>query len=130
MEPRILLSVVSWVSDASGFWDVAANWEDDQGTSRVPGPGDDVVIDRPSANPTVTYRSGTTSIKSLTSQEPVTLSGGTLSVDSTLQGPGPYTLSGGTLSGTRVVSGTTLQVIGGDNVLAGFGWTATSTWPP
>ena len=44
----------TWISDASGFWEDSANWSD----GIVPRDGDDVVIDRPGANPVVTVRAG------------------------------------------------------------------------
>ena len=46
LEDRVLPATVFWNVDADGFWDVAANWRDDQGVSRLPGAEDDVVIDR------------------------------------------------------------------------------------
>ncbi len=119
MEPRVLLSVISWISDSSGNWSDPANWRDTQGINRVPGPGDDVVIDRPSADPTVTYDGGTTSINSLTSQDPLVLSGGTLSVTSTVQVNNTFQLSGGTLSGATIVAGTTLEGTGTGGTLDG-----------
>src|SRR4051794_29987879 len=97
MEPRVLLSVVTWAVDSSGFWDVAANWVDDQGKSRVPGAGDDVVVDRPTTDITVTYRSGTTSIHVLTSRESFVISGGSLSIDASAEFDNPSSLTGGTL---------------------------------
>ena len=64
-------------TDSSGYWHEGSNW--DQGS--VPGGANDVVsIDRPAANPTVTYSgtSGTTLVKSLASEESIVVSGGTL----------------------------------------------------
>src|SRR5712691_3776496 len=54
LEDRILLSSVSWNTDADGQWNVAANWLDDQHVARVPTAADDVTIDRGAANPTIT----------------------------------------------------------------------------
>ena len=109
MEPRVLLAVVSWAVDASGFWDVAANWVDNQGVHRVPGPGDDVVISRSSASPTVTVRSGTITVNSMTSQAPLTLSGGSLAVTTSFQANNTLTLSGGTLLNTNITASTSIR---------------------
>src|SRR6266536_4452350 len=38
-------SVVTWVNGAGGNWNVASNWRDATGASRVPTATDDVVID-------------------------------------------------------------------------------------
>jgi hypothetical protein len=69
-------ATVSWNVDSDGFWDVAANWS----TGMVPQPGDDVVIDRPAANVTVTFRSGTVAVNSLTSSEAFAITSGTLNL--------------------------------------------------
>jgi uncharacterized repeat protein (TIGR01451 family) len=59
MEARVLLATVQWVSDSDGFWDDAVNWQD-QSTlaNRVPGSGDQIVINRPGSSVTVTLRNG------------------------------------------------------------------------
>jgi VCBS repeat-containing protein len=64
---------VNWVTNASGAWDVGANWS----TGAVPGPADDACIDVP-ASITVTHSVGTDSVRSLVSNEDVVLSGGVL----------------------------------------------------
>lgn len=74
------MAVVSWGVDTDGFWDVAANWSDELGVQRVPGPTDDVVIDRPAGDVTVRVRSGSQSVKSLQSQESLALTGGSLTL--------------------------------------------------
>jgi alpha-L-arabinofuranosidase len=75
LEDRVLPSTVSWISSKSGLWTAAANWS----TGKVPGSGDDVVINQSSAV-TVTLGS-TTSIKSLTlTGAMLNVTGGTLSV--------------------------------------------------
>jgi hypothetical protein len=74
MEPRTLLSAVSWTGAAGdNNWDTAANWN----TNSVPGTGADVSINI-AAN--VVHSSNVTdSINSLTSTEPLTISGCRLS---------------------------------------------------
>jgi hypothetical protein len=114
LEERVLLSTVDWKNPAGGDWDVPANWS----TGQVPGASDDVVIDL--AGITVTHSStASDSIHSLTSQDALTISGGSLSVASnsvignnlgllgaTLTGAGTITVtgmltwSGGTMGGT------------------------------
>ena len=75
MEPRTLLSAVTWTGDGGdNNWDTAANWS----TDSVPGSGDDVTINI-AAN-VVHSNNVTDSINSLTSTEPSTISGGTLSI--------------------------------------------------
>src|SRR4051812_48889908 len=76
LESRVLLSTVTWSTDASGNWEDSANWS----SGDVPGPGDEVVISRPSANPTVTLSSGTQSVLRITSAEKLIISGASLTV--------------------------------------------------
>src|SRR5262245_634616 len=73
LEGRITPAQIFWNVDADGFWDVAANWRDDQGHSRVPGAGDDVVIDRPAGDFTVTFRDPAQSVRSITARERLVL---------------------------------------------------------
>jgi hypothetical protein len=87
-------ATVSWNVDTDGFWDEGAKWS----TGNVPQAGDDVVISRPAASITVTFQSGTQTIKSLTSDETFVLSGGTLTVDFTSSLTN-VTISGGLLNG-------------------------------
>ena len=90
---------VSWNVDSDGFWDVPSNWS----TGIVPQPGEDVVIDRPAANVTVTFRTGTVAVNSLTSAENFAITGGTLDLatSSTLS---TLTMSAGTLGGAGNVA--------------------------
>src|SRR6478736_2236593 len=97
LEERALLAPISWINPAGGSWNVAANWSG--GT--VPTASDDVTIDLPGAL-TITHSSGTDTVHSLTSQESLTLSGGTLTVTGTVQGSGSITMSGGTLGSATV----------------------------
>src|SRR5262245_9718337 len=109
LEERLNPAVISWDVDADGFWDEASNWS----TDTVPGPDDDVVIDRAGGEYVVTIRSGDQSVKSLQSVDSVVLTAGSLSLSSASRFDGPLTLSGGTLSGA------------GDITIAGsLTWTA------
>src|SRR6516164_9842420 len=71
LEDRILPSTVTWINLAGGDWDTAANWRDDQGINRLPGPNDDTVINV-AGNVTVTHSQNVTdTIKSLTASDPL-----------------------------------------------------------
>ena len=99
MEPRTLLSAVSWTGGGGdNNWDTAANWS----TDSVPGSGDDVTISI-AAN-VVHSDNDDDSINSLTSAEPLTLSGGTLSIASTSTINSTLSLTGGTLTGAGDVT--------------------------
>jgi autotransporter-associated beta strand protein len=117
-----------WVTNSSGEWTTLTNWNSGltptapvQGpgqvarvgpmtlpTTRLPATDDTVVLDRPSANITVTLASGTHTIRKLYVRETLNITGGSLtagyvpSADSTpiaAQFSGPVTLSGtGSLS--------------------------------
>jgi IPT/TIG domain len=99
MEPRTLLSAVTWTGGAGdNNWDSPGNWS----TDSVPGSGDDVTINI-AAN-VVHSNSVTDSINSLTSTEPLTISGGTLSIASASTIGGALTITGGTLTGAGNVT--------------------------
>jgi RHS repeat-associated protein len=124
--------------DSNGFWDVPGNWD----TGKVPGSGDDVVIDRPAGNFTVTVRDHET-INTLVNKENLDIeAGGGLRVqgagtlDSSLTLNGDYlevdlaTTLNGTLNwkaGTLITSGQALSNAGvmalsnsSDVVLSGY----------
>ena len=95
MEPRTLLSAVSWTgAGGDNNWDTPSNWS----TDSVPGSADDVTINV--AADVVHSSNVTDSIHSLTSTQPLTISGGTLSITSASTIGGALTISGGTLTGT------------------------------
>lgn len=52
-EPAASAATVLWNTDASGLWMTPSNWS----SGAIPGAVDDVVLDRPSANPTITFTS-------------------------------------------------------------------------
>ena len=89
-----------WINPAGGFWDVPANWD----TGVVPTNVDDVLIDAP-GTPAIEHRSGATEIRSLRSNEPLTLSGGSLRVSQTVQVNSQLVLSAGTLIEAKVLPG-------------------------
>src|SRR5688572_11331737 len=76
-EPRTLMAAVAWDGGAgTNSWHDAANWNRG-GVDAVPVNGDDVTINV-AANPTVTFSTGTVTLNSLTTNEALTVSGGTL----------------------------------------------------
>src|ERR1043166_2330790 len=79
---------VYWVG-GNGDWNTATNWS----TGILPGPSDDVIIDVAGAV-TVTHSSGTHSVNSLLTQNAFALSGGSLTVSSTIQINNTFTNSG------------------------------------
>jgi fibronectin-binding autotransporter adhesin len=121
--------VNNWTVDASGDWNLASNWS----RGVVPGAGDDVVINRAAGTFTVTASAGTQTARSIsmTGDENLTLSGGSLDIAQPSSIAGTLTLSGGTLQGAGDVTvngslnwnaGT---IIGnGSNVLTTTGTTA------
>ena len=52
---------------------------------RIPGPADDVVINVSGATPTVTIRANDESVKSITSEDPLVISGGGLAVTAAIR---------------------------------------------
>ncbi len=94
MEPRTLLSAVTWTGGAGdNNWDTPGNWS----TDSVPGSADDVTINI-AAN-VVHSNDVTDSINSLTSTEPLTISGGTLSIAAASTIDSTLAITGGTLAG-------------------------------
>src|SRR5271165_7112685 len=76
LENRTMLSQVNWINPAGADWDTPANWS----TGAVPTASDDAVI-KVSGNVTITHTQNTTdSVNSIMATDPITLSGGTLSV--------------------------------------------------
>jgi hypothetical protein len=61
LEERMLLANVFWNVDASGSWDVASNWS----TGTVPGAADDVFLDRPAGDFTITHGAGDFAVNSV-----------------------------------------------------------------
>ena len=98
-------ATVSWIG-GSGDWNTPTNWS----SGALPGPDDDVVIDRP-GDSTVTHSSGAHTVKSVQSQEGFVLSGGSLTVSGTIQVNNTFTLSGGTLAHATVLKSANGEVI-------------------
>ncbi|MGE5607820.1 MAG: carboxypeptidase regulatory-like domain-containing protein, partial [Bacillota bacterium] len=123
LEQRLLLASVAWIADSSGFWDDGNNWS----TGSVPTAFDDVIIDRPGVSLTVTHRSGTDTVRSLTAGESLVLSGGTLTLtasapmnvtDLMIGGGSTFTLSGGAslnASGSLLITGNSTLLVQSQN---------------
>lgn len=94
-----------WTANLSGSWTDASRWNSNPG---LPGPNDRVILDRPSANVTVTLSSGTHNIRSLQTVEHFRQTGGTLNVQQYARFLNTATLSGGTLSAGSVENNSTL----------------------
>ena len=93
-------ATVTWVG-GSGDWDMATNWS----SGAEPGPDDDVVI---GSGPTitVTHSTGADTVNSILSQQALVVSGGSLTVSSTIQVNNTFTLSGGTIAIATILQGT------------------------
>ncbi len=130
LEPRVMLSTVSWDGGAgTNSWHDKANWSNDT----LPGVNDDVFISVQD-EPNVTFSAGNTTVASVTSNEKFTITGGSLSVTGDLGvsahaltvGGGTLGVSGllrvtngelaynaGTISGTPELSSSALKLGGG-----------------
>lgn len=107
-------TTVSWINPNGGDWSDPGNWD----TGLLPTATQEAVIDIPVTNP-VTYSTGTTQIKSLTSTQPLTFSGGTLDVDGSLHVDAMTSFTGGsvTTAGDQTYNGAV--VLGADTLLLG-----------
>ena len=72
---------VSWILDANGSWETAANWSSDPA---LPGTDDDVTIDvGGSTIRTITHGAGTDTVRTLFDMEHLVITGGSLVVTDT-----------------------------------------------
>src|SRR4051794_39085601 len=113
LEQRLLLAQVTWTGGGD-----ARNWTDVNNWSghAVPGPADDVTINL-AGSPTIQIASGTQSVHSVSSSDPLTISGGSLSVAASSSLSGGLTMTGGSITATG--SGTSLSVTGTTTVTTG-----------
>ena len=111
-------AAIQWMNPAGGSWHDPNNWLQ----HRVPGPGDDVLINVP-GDVTITFNQGSTTIHSLYSANSFALTGGTLGVTTFVQVDGAFTLGGGaTLVGATLrpgVSGAQAELIQSSAVFDG-----------
>jgi fibronectin-binding autotransporter adhesin len=105
------LMAVSWTGEGDGVnWTDPNNWTGDA----VPNSNDNVTINV-AGSPTITLASGSQSINSLVTSDPIDFTGGTLAVATSVQLSANLTLAGGTLQGA------TITQTGSADVLAEFG---------
>jgi Calx-beta domain len=89
LERRRLFATVSWVTNGNGNWSTGSNWS----TGTPPAAGDNVVIDIPGLNVTVTYSGGATlPLNNLLNNELLVISGA-----------GGVSWTGGTWDGSGIV---------------------------
>ena len=88
------VSTIWWIG-GGGDWSNPANWSE----GSLPGPEDDVLIDDPNAELTITLSSGNQNIRSLVSRELLRFTGGLLAVTETMQIASNVILAGGTIRG-------------------------------
>jgi len=121
LEDRRVLAAISW--DGGGgdlLWSNSLNWSNNQ----LPGADDDVTINA-AGNVTIAHTAGTTSIRSLTLSDSLTVNGGTLSVSDglTVANGNTLTVSGGGVSfealGAAAIDGVSLIVNSGSLSLSG-----------
>src|SRR5262249_52510223 len=91
LEDRTVPTMIRWVNPASGFWNVATNWD----LQRLPTADDDVVIDLPGSY-MVTCNSPSQA-KSVFSTHPFTLAGTLLRVAEQFRVDAAFQLSGAIL---------------------------------
>ncbi len=111
---------VSWVTDADSYWEIVPNWSSNP---LLPGALDDVTIGVGGATVrTITHWTGTDTINSLSCNENIALSGGSLSISQASSIGGQLLLSSGTFTGAG-----DLTVTGGinwtDGTMSGTGRT-------
>ncbi len=119
-----------WANPAGGDWDTASNWVNaaDPSDQHVPTASDAAAIDLPDI--TVTHDSGTDSVNSITSQDPIAIDGGSLTIATASMINSTLTLAfnsliagsgGGTLevNGPLAVNG--LFTLGAETALTGSG---------
>ena len=121
LERRVLLAAVSWTGGGDGVnWTDPKNWS----TGALPGSADTVTINA-AGNPTIMLASGSQSVSSLTTSDPLTIaSGATLALGTTIGGSGTLTNAGTlTLNNTTVnaplVNQGTIVVTNTSNSIAG-----------
>src|SRR5262245_52490464 len=127
LETRLLFAAVSWDGGGDGAsWGDRFNWSADA----LPTSNDDVTINV-AGSPTVTYSTGSTTVKSLTSAEAIVISGGTLTTGTNGASlSSSTTISGGTLTlgGSWSNSGTITVSSGTVNLGGSFSTSGLGTW--
>ena len=108
-----LSETVTWNVDADGQWHEGGNWS----TGLAPGPSDEVVIDRAAGVYTITVSTGAQYAGSISCAENLVITGGSLTVATSVQVSGLFTLEAGRLIDAVVL--TTLGCRGVNGYLDG-----------
>ncbi len=95
-----------WISTASGNWNVGSNWS----TGAVPTANEPVIINVPGASPTITISSGSYSVYSIAASDPLSITGGSLTVAANSTISGGLSMTGGSLEANGL--GVSLTVTG------------------
>jgi len=105
------MAQIKYQNPNGGSWHTANDWD----LKRVPGPGDDVEIPVFAGSPVISITSNT-SVKSITTNESVRMSGGTLQFERIAQLDGSFSIDAGTLNGgvfargNLIVQGSTITI--------------------
>jgi hypothetical protein len=81
LERRIQPSTVTWTGAGGGDWATASNWS----TGKLPGATDNVVIPALGSGAAIMHSTGDDTVASITSSTNLVLTGGNLTVNSTIQ---------------------------------------------
>ena len=119
-----------WNTDSGGNWNTAGNW-----SLGLPVAGQVVIIDRGTANPTITVSDAGRVAGQLQNAETLTISAGSLTLDGNSTSSGVINISGGTLTANAPLTATTINLSSsgalgghGDGDLDGAGtWTGNAT---
>jgi GH25 family lysozyme M1 (1,4-beta-N-acetylmuramidase) len=98
-----------WQATAAGDWSLPANWNGNT-TQQLPGPNDRVTLNRGTAA-TVTLATGSNSVRSYESNQPLTMTGGSLAVQQYFRTTQPVTISGGALNVTGNIESSNASVL-------------------
>jgi hypothetical protein len=117
-----MLSAVSWTGKGDGTsWNDGQNWS----SQAVPGATDDVTINLANSQ-TIVYSSasGNTTVKSLSGDDPLSITGGSLTITSSSTLTGDVSMTGGSLEATGAgvtVSLTNVSSLSGASLFAESG---------
>ncbi|MBP9117367.1 MAG: hypothetical protein KBF58_04720, partial [Methyloversatilis sp.] len=120
-----LTGINEWVSNVDGNWSVGSNWS----LGAAPNSATQtVLIDRVGVTPTVTISTGTWTVGSLSSEESLTISGGSLTVNGATRVGRTLTLNGGRfealgtldLNGVSVSNAASQFIANGGGAIADF----------
>lgn len=115
---------VAWKTDSDGNWNDPGNWS----TGEVPGPNDQVIIDRKTANPTIRITEGNVNIRGLLVRDNFEITGGSLTVNASSEIDGKFEVKPGAAlivrgagtvfqaNATTVIEGGTLRANSGATI--------------